>query len=71
VKKILVPGVAIAVAAIGAWLVRAWLPELARVARRLWNSLPAFRGALPSQPPMPGDPVPGSPDAGRDPGRIR
>jgi hypothetical protein len=55
VKKILMAGAAIGVAALGAWLVRAWLPELARVARHLWNSLSALR----RQPPIPGNPVPG------------
>lgn len=64
-KKILMAGAAIAGPALCAWLVRAWLPELARVAARLRNSLSALRPTLPSQPPIPGNPVPGSPDSSR------
>jgi hypothetical protein len=65
VKKILMAGAAIGGAALCAWLVRAWLPGLARVAARLRNSLSALRRTLPSHPPIPGNPVPGSPDSSR------
>ena len=65
-KKVLMAGAAIGVAALGAWLVRAWLPELARVAGRLWNSLSALR----RQPPIPGNAVPGSSEA-EVPGALR
>jgi hypothetical protein len=70
VKKILMVGAAIAGAALCAGLVRLWLPGLARLAGRLSNSLSALRRAVPSQPPMPGDPVPGSPDSGRSQGAV-
>jgi hypothetical protein len=65
VKKILMAGAAISGAALCAWLVRAWLPELARVAARLRNSLSALRPTLPSHPPITGNPVPRSPDSSR------
>ncbi len=61
-KKILIAAVAIAGAALCAGLVRLWLPVLARLVGRLSNSLSALRRAVPSQPPMPGNPVPRSPD---------
>ena len=57
-KKILIVGAAIAAAALCAGLVALWLPGLARLAGRLSNSLSALRRAAPSQPPMPGNPVP-------------
>jgi hypothetical protein len=65
VKKILMAGAAIGGAALCAWLVREWLPGLARVAARLRNSLWALRRTLPSHPPIPGNPVAGSPDSRR------
>jgi hypothetical protein len=58
VKKSLIVGAAIAAAALCARLVRLWLPGLARLAGRLSSSLSALRRAAPSQPPMPGNPVP-------------
>jgi hypothetical protein len=65
VKKILMAGAAIGGAVLCAWLVREWLPGLARVAARLRNSLSALSRTLPRHPPIPGTPVPGSPDPSR------
>ena len=62
-KKILIAGAAIAGAAICVGLVRLWLPALARLAGRLSKSLSALRRAVPSQPPMPGNPLQRSPDS--------
>jgi hypothetical protein len=63
VKKTLVVGAAIAVAAVGAWLVRAWVPDLVRVVARLSKPFSALRRTLRSQPPIPETPTPGLPDA--------
>jgi hypothetical protein len=65
VKKILMAGAAIGGAALCAWLVRAWLPGLARVAARLRNSLSALRRTLPSHPPIPRESGAGIPDSSR------
>ena len=54
-KKILMAGAAIGGAALCAWLVRAWLPGLARVAARLRNSLSALRRTLPEPSAHPGE----------------
>ena len=62
-KKILMAGAGIAGVALCAGLVRLWLPELARLAGRLSNSISALRRAVPSQPPVPGNPVPSSSDS--------
>jgi hypothetical protein len=71
VKKILIVGAAIVGAALLAGLVRLWLPRLARLARRLFNLLSALRRTVPSQPPMPGNPVPRSPDLDESRGAVR
>jgi hypothetical protein len=71
VKKILIAGAAIAGVALCAGLVRLWLPGLARLAGRLSNSLSALRRAVPSQPPMPGNPVPSSSDSAGSRGALR
>jgi hypothetical protein len=63
VKKILMAAAAIAGVALCAGLVRLWLPGLARLAGRRANSLSALRRAVPSQPPVPGNPVASSSDS--------
>jgi hypothetical protein len=70
VKKTLLVGAAIAVVAVGAWLFRAWVPELARVAARLLKPLSALRRTLPSQPPIPETPPPRLPDADANRGPL-
>jgi hypothetical protein len=71
VKKILLVGAAIGVAAVGAWLFRAWVPELARVAARLSKPFSALRRTLRSSPPIPETPAPRLPDADANPGPLR
>jgi hypothetical protein len=63
VKKILLVGAASAVAAPCAWRVRAWLPELARVAAGLSKPFSALRKIVRRRPPIPETPTPGLPDA--------
>ena len=69
-KKILLVGAAIGVAAVGAWLFRAWLPGLVRVAARLSKPFKALRRTLPSQPPIPETPTPRMPDADANRGPL-
>lgn len=70
VKKILLVGAAIGVAAAGAWLFRAWLPQLVRLAARLSKPFSALRRALRSRPPIPKTPTPRLPDADTNPGAL-
>ena len=69
-KKILLVGAAIGVAAVGAWLFRSWVPELARVAARVSKPFSALRRTLRSQPPMPETPTPRLPDADANRGPL-